>query len=110
MEKKESKSVAKTKVGGAKKVGNKVLVNEGQIDLFLDMIKTADVTSEENQAENATLLELEGKCAKCFRKTWLLSMAALTNHNSFCFCCGIFVATVCTHPTFDLQYAVPLCR
>ena len=36
-------------------------VNEGQIDLLLDMIKTADVTSEENQAENATLLELEGE-------------------------------------------------
>lgn len=36
-------------------------MNEGQIDLLLDMIKTADVTSEENQAENATLIELEGE-------------------------------------------------
>lgn len=58
MEKKENKSVKKSANGGA---GKKVVVNEGQIDLLLDMIKTADVTSEENQAENATLLELEGK-------------------------------------------------
>lgn len=54
---------AKAKEGGTKSSGAKTMmgVNEGQIDLLLDMIKTADVTSEENQAENATLLELEGE-------------------------------------------------
>ena len=63
VEKKESKPTAKAKEGGAKSSGAKTMmeVNEGQIDLLLDMIKTADVTSEENQAENATLLELEGE-------------------------------------------------
>ena len=61
VEKKESKSVGKIKSSGAKKEAKKVDVNEGQIDLLLDMIKTADVTSEENQAENATLVELEGE-------------------------------------------------
>ncbi len=45
----------------AKKAADKVVViNEEKIDLLLDMIKGADVTSEENKAENDTLLELEG--------------------------------------------------
>ena len=62
VEKKEVKAAGKVKGSGGGKAGKKkAAVNEGQIDLFLDMIKTADVTSEENQAENATLLELEGK-------------------------------------------------
>ena len=59
VEKKESKSVKQSASGGGAE--KKVVVNEGQIDLLLDMLKTADVTSEENQAENATLMELEGK-------------------------------------------------
>ena len=50
--------------GGQKKKSKKAdkvaVVNEQKIDLFLDMIKGADVTSEENRAENETLLELEG--------------------------------------------------
>ncbi|XP_064383097.1 signal transducing adapter molecule 1-like isoform X2 [Halichondria panicea] len=54
--------------GGQKKKSKKAdkvaVVNEQKIDLFLDMIKGADVTSEENRAENETLLELEGECKK----------------------------------------------
>ena len=38
----------------------KVGVNEEKLDLLLEMMKGADVTSEENEAENQTLLELEG--------------------------------------------------
>ena len=60
VEKKETKSVKQSARGGGG-AEKKVVVNEGQIDLLLDMLKTADVTSEENQAENATLMELEGK-------------------------------------------------
>ena len=36
------------------------MVNEQQIDLLLEMLKSADTTSEENHAENQTLHELEG--------------------------------------------------
>lgn len=61
MEKKEAKGGAKAKASAEKAEKKKLTVNEEQIDLLLDMIKTADVTSEENQAENTTLLELEGK-------------------------------------------------
>lgn len=61
VEKKEASGGGKAKTSGGKTGKKKPTVNEEQIDLFLDMIKTADVTSEENQAENATLLELEGK-------------------------------------------------
>lgn len=61
VEKKEVESAVSTKASGAKAKGKVTVVNEGQIDLLLDMIKTADVTSEENEAENATLLELEGE-------------------------------------------------
>ena len=61
MEKKETKGgVGKAKASRGKAEKKKLTVNEEQIDLLLDMIKTADVTSEENQAENTTLLELEG--------------------------------------------------
>ena len=59
--KKEVKGGGKAKASGGKAEKKKLTVNEEQIDLLLDMIKTADVTSEENQAENSTLLELEGK-------------------------------------------------
>lgn len=63
VEKKEAKVAGKAKEssGKATSANKKLTVNEEQIDLLLDMIKTADVTSEENQAENTTLLELEGK-------------------------------------------------
>ncbi len=61
VEKKEVKGGGKAKASGGKTQKKKLTVNEEQIDLLLDMIKTADVTSEENQAENTTLLELEGK-------------------------------------------------
>ena len=62
VEKKEAKvGGGKAKASGGKAEKKKLTVNEEQIDLLLDMIKTADVTSEENQAENTTLLELEGK-------------------------------------------------
>ena len=37
----------------------KLVVNEEQVDLLLDMLKGADVT-DENAAESETLLELEG--------------------------------------------------
>ena len=36
-------------------------VNIEKIELLLDMIKGADVTSEDNLAENETILELEGQ-------------------------------------------------
>lgn len=39
-------------------------INTDKISLLLDMIKEADVTSEENLAENETLLELEGGYTK----------------------------------------------
>ena len=35
-------------------------VNEEKLDLLLEMLKEADVTSEENEAESQTLMELEG--------------------------------------------------
>ena len=63
-ESKKSKSGHKSK--GTKNKGkgsDKVVINTEKIDLLLDMIKGADVTSEENLAENETLLELEGECA-----------------------------------------------
>lgn len=41
-----------------------MVINEQKIDLLLDMIKGADVTSDENLAENETLLELEGELEK----------------------------------------------
>ena len=42
-------------------------MNEEKIDLLLDMIKGADVTSDENKAENDTLVELEGnQCNELF--------------------------------------------
>ena len=68
VEKKEVKGGGKAKASGGKAAKKKLTVNEEQIDLLLDMIKTADVTSEENQAENTTLLELEGKpCGTCVK-------------------------------------------
>lgn len=56
--KKKSKSGHKSKVGKSKSQGS---VNTDKIGLLLDMIKGADVTSEENLAENETLVELEGE-------------------------------------------------
>ena len=49
--------------GSKAKATQKVEVNEQQLDLLLEMIKTADVTSSDNLSENETLLELEGKQA-----------------------------------------------
>lgn len=51
------KKQGKTKSGGAsaKKVG----VNESQMDLLLEMLQTADITSTDPE-ENKTLLQLEG--------------------------------------------------
>ncbi len=59
---KESQSSGGQKSQGkkTKKADKVAVVNEQKIDLFLDMIKGADVTSEDNKAENETLLELEG--------------------------------------------------
>ncbi len=57
---KESQSSGGQKSKKTKKADKVAVVNEQKIDLFLDMIKGADVTSEENRAENETLLELEG--------------------------------------------------
>jgi len=61
-EKKEKKS--KQQRGGGKKTEpvKKMEVNEEKLDLLLDMLKEADVTTEENQAETQTLLELEEQC------------------------------------------------
>ncbi len=59
VEVKESKK-GKTSRKSEKKNKKKVAVNTQKIDLLLDMIKGADVTSEENLAENETLVELEG--------------------------------------------------
>ncbi len=57
--------VVKTK--SSSKVGNngdsvkkKVAINEPQVDLLLEMLKTADITST-NKEENKTLKGLEGK-------------------------------------------------
>ena len=61
---KREKKEKKSKKGGKKHAAAaeiaKVGVNEEKVDLLLDMMKGADVTSEENEAENQTLLELEG--------------------------------------------------
>ena len=59
----ETKSKKKGKKGakGSKGKGQGAAkVNTDKIALLLDMIKKADVTSEENLAENETLVELEG--------------------------------------------------
>lgn len=47
--------------GGAKKT---VVVNETQVDLLLEMLKTADITTE-NEEELKTLNGLEGKDLLC---------------------------------------------
>ena len=47
--------------GSKAKSQNGAKVNVDKISLLLDMIKGADVTSEENLAENETLVELEGE-------------------------------------------------
>ena len=61
---KREKKEKKSKKGGKKHAAAaeiaKVGVNEEKVDLLLEMMKGADVTSEENEAENQTLLELEG--------------------------------------------------
>ncbi len=64
--KKKSKSSGGQRIRGGGKAkgkggGKKSAINTEKIDVLLDMIKGADVTSEENVAENETLLELEGK-------------------------------------------------
>lgn len=63
----EVKSKKKGKTGHNKAKGSKskgsggVKVNSDKISLLLDMIKEADVTSQDNLAENETLVELEGE-------------------------------------------------
>ena len=57
--KKKSKKGRGSK-GSKGKGQNGAKVNMDKIALLLDMIKEADVTSEENLAENETLVELEG--------------------------------------------------
>ena len=60
----ETKSKKKGKKGskGSKAKGQGgAKVNIDKIGLLLDMIKEADVTSEENLAENETLVQLEGE-------------------------------------------------
>ncbi len=59
--KKKSKSKSKGSKGSK---GKGVEINTDKIGLLLDMIKGADVTSEDNMAENETLLELEGELTK----------------------------------------------
>ena len=55
----KKKSKGKSKSSKSKSKGAEI--NTDKIGLLLDMIKGADVTSEENLAENETLLELEGE-------------------------------------------------
>lgn len=55
-------STTEGKKSASKGKGNrKAMVNPEKIELLLDMIKGADVTSEDNLAENETILELEGE-------------------------------------------------
>lgn len=73
MEEKEKRSTGgNSEKGKGKKVKagqpKKAAVNEDKIDLFLEMIKGADVTSDENFAENTTLLELEGTYSFAIRR------------------------------------------
>lgn len=56
----ETKSKKKGKKGSKGKGQSGAKVNTDKIALLLEMIKEADVTSEENLAENETLVELEG--------------------------------------------------
>ena len=56
----ETKAKKKGKNQKGKGPKSKGQVNVEKIELLLDMIKKADVTSEENLAENETLVELEG--------------------------------------------------
>lgn len=58
--KKKGKNGQKSKSSKNKGSGS-VKVNSDKIGLLLDMIKEADVTSQENLAENETLVELEGE-------------------------------------------------
>ena len=53
---------AKTTGSGSTTVANPakaVVINEAQVDLLLEMLKTADITST-NEEENKTLKDLEG--------------------------------------------------
>jgi len=59
VEVKESKKTKSSRKSTTKK-SKKAAVNTEKIELLLDMVKGADVTSEENLAENETLVELEG--------------------------------------------------
>ena len=52
------KKQIKNKTGGA--AAKKAEVNESQMDLLLEMLRTADITSTDPE-ENKTLLQLEGK-------------------------------------------------
>lgn len=62
-EKKDKKSKkSKARGAGGSPQGGGGVVNEQQIDLLLEMLKSADTTSEENHAENQTLHELEEQC------------------------------------------------
>ena len=54
VEKKATSSAVSTATGVAK-----VTVNESQVDLLLDMLKTADITSTDPE-ENKTFVHLEG--------------------------------------------------
>ena len=57
----KTKKKGKSKSKGMKASRSKgAVINTDKIGVLLDMIKGADVTSEENMAENDTLLELEG--------------------------------------------------
>ena len=52
------KKQGKSKSGGGT-AAKKVEVNESQMDLLLEMLQTADITSTDPE-ENKTLLQLEG--------------------------------------------------
>lgn len=56
--KKKSKKSSKT---SKSKGQSGARINTDKIALLLDMIKEADVTSQDNLAENETLVELEGE-------------------------------------------------
>ena len=58
----EKSSSATTSAGGGGGAGggvSKVTVNEAQVDLLLEMLKTADITSTDPE-ENKTFQHLEG--------------------------------------------------
>ena len=56
----KTKTTSSSNVGSDASAGKKVTINEAQVDLLLEMLKTADITST-NKEENKTLKGLEGK-------------------------------------------------